>query len=158
MTKVYTLSSAFTFNSTGEKVDAIASPATLSELAGSRQSFHFNFLTLTKNYKVYKLQAGKDPNIQGLVAFKPTTGALECSNMEICHTNKHGRPIYNGIGRAMVALCCKVSLDCGLDGCIYFDAKNRLIPYYERFGARHIFGLRMIMDAINAKKLIDLYF
>lgn len=78
--------------------------------------------------------------------------------MEISETNKHGKPVYNGVGKAMVALCCKVSSDCGTDGCIYFDAKNRLIPYYERFGARHIFGLRMIMDAVNAKKLIDSYF
>jgi predicted N-acetyltransferase YhbS len=78
--------------------------------------------------------------------------------MEICNSNKHGKPVYHGVGKAMVALCCKVSLDEGLDGCIYFDAKNRLIPYYKRFGARHIFGLRMIMDSTNAEKLIGLYF
>lgn len=136
----------------------MASPATLSELSGSRHSFQFDFLTLTRKYTVYKLQVGGESTIQGLVAFRPTTGALECTNMEICNANKHGKPVYHGVGKAMVALCCKVSLDKGLDGCIYFDAKNRLIPYYERFGARHIFGLRMIMDSTNAKKLIDLYF
>ncbi len=158
MTKIYTLSSAFTFNATGEKVDAIASPATLSELSESRHSFQFNFLKLNQKYIVYKLQARGDSTIQGLVAFRPTQGAMECSNMEICNANKHGKPVYHGAGKAMVALCCKVSFDEGLDGCIYFDAKNRLIPYYERFGARRIFGLRMIMDSVNAKKLIDLYF
>ncbi|MBO9613483.1 MAG: hypothetical protein J7619_12345 [Dyadobacter sp.] len=158
MTKIYTLSSAFTFNATGEKVDAVASPATQSELVGSRNHFQFNFLTLAKKYTIYKLQAGDDRAIQGLVAFRPSTGALECTNMETCDTNKHGKPVCHGVGKAMVALCCKASLDEGLDGCIYFDAKNRLIPYYERFGARHLFGLRMIIDSVNAKRLIDLYF
>lgn len=158
MKKIYTLSSAFIFNATGEKVDAVASPATQSELIETRDRFHFNFQTLAKKYAIYKLQAIDAPAIQGLVAFRLGTGALECTNMEICDTNKHGKPVYHGIGRAMVALCCKVSLDEGLDGCIYFDAKNRLIPYYERFGARHLFGLRMIMESANAKRLIDLYF
>lgn len=158
MKKIYTLSSALTLNATGEKVDAVASPATLSELSGSRHSFQFNFLTLTRKYAVYKLQVDGESTIQGLVAFRPAQGALECTNMEICNSNKHGKPVYHGVGRAMVALCCKVSLDEGLDGCIYFDAKNRLIPYYKRFGARHIFGLRMIMDSTNTEKLIGLYF
>lgn len=158
MTKIYTLSSAFTFNATGEKVDVVASPATQSELSESRDNFQFNFLTLSRKYTVYKLQAGTDLTIHGLVAFRPTAGALECANMEICNANKHGKPVYHGIGMVMVSLCCKVSLDEGLDGCIYFDAKNRLIPYYERFGAKHIFGLRMIMDSDKARKLIDLYF
>jgi hypothetical protein len=158
MKKIYTLSSAFTLNATGEKVDAVASPATHRELIESRHSFSFNFLTLTRKYTVYKLQVGGELTIQGLVAFTPTQGALECTNMEICNSNKHGKPVYHGVGKAMVALCCKVSLDEGLDGCIYFDAKNRLIPYYKRFGARHIFGLRMIMDSTNAEKLIGLYF
>lgn len=158
MKKIYTLSSAFTLNATGQKMDAVASPATVAELSESSHSFNFNFLTLTKKYTVYKLQAGSDQAIQGLVAFRATPGALECTNMEICNANKHGKPVYHGVGKAMVALCCKVSWDEGLDGCIYFDAKNRLIPYYERFGARHIFGLRMIMDSSNARKLIGLYF
>lgn len=58
----------------------------------------------------------------------------------------------------MVALCCKISVDQGMDGFIYFDAKNRLMPYYQRFGAKHMFGLRMIVESDAARKLIDLYF
>jgi len=158
MKKIYTLWSAFTFNATGQKVDAMASPATLSELSGSRHSFQFDFLTLTRKYTVYKLQVGGESTIQGLVAFRPTTGILECTNMEICDANKRGNPLYNGVGKAMVALCCKVSLNEGMNGFIYFDAKNRLVPYYQRLGAKHMFGLRMIIEPIPAQKLIDLYF
>lgn len=78
--------------------------------------------------------------------------------MEISNANKHGNPVYNGIGKAMVALCCKVSYDEGMDGFIYFDAKSRLMPYYERMGARRLFGIRMIVEPREALKLIDLYF
>lgn len=158
MTKIYTLSSAFTFNATGEKVDAVASPASRSEIVASRGAFQFNFLSLLKEYTVYKLQVGSDPVIHGLVAFRPTRGILECVNIEICNINKHGNPVYNGIRKSIVALCCKVSLDEGLDGYIYFDAKNRLIPYYQRLGAKNSFGIRMVIEPTAAKTLVDLYF
>jgi hypothetical protein len=68
MKKIYTLSSAFTLNATGEKVDAVASPVTHRELIESRHSFSFNFLTLTRKYTVYKLQVGGELTIQGLRA------------------------------------------------------------------------------------------
>jgi hypothetical protein len=158
MKKIYTLSSAFTFNSTGQKVDAVASPASRSELVASRGAFGFDFILLSNEYTVYKFQAGSDPVIQGLVAFRPTRGILECANMEICNANKHGSPIYNGIGKSIVALCCKVSQDVGLDGYIYFEAKNRLIPYYQRLGAKRSFGIRMVIEPTAAKALVDLYF
>lgn len=158
MKKIYTLSSAFIFNATGEKVDAVASPASHAELVASRAAFQFNFLSLLKDYTVYKLQVGSNPVIQGLVAFRPTRGILECANMEICAANKHGNPVYNGVGKSMVALCCKVSLDAGLDGYIYFEAKNRLIPYYQRLGAKRSFGIRMVIEPAAAKTLVDLYF
>jgi hypothetical protein len=158
MKKIYTLSSAFTLNATGEKVDAVASPVTHAELVASRADFQFDFRSLLKEYTVYKLQVELNQAIQGLVAFRPTRGILECANMEICHTNKHGNPIYNGVGKSMVALCCKISQDAGLDGYIYFEAKNRLIPYYLRFGAKRCFGIRMVIEPAEAKKLVDLYF
>lgn len=158
MTKIYTLSSAFTFNATGEKVDAIASPASRKELTASRNAFNFDFNALIRQFSVYKLQTLHDATIQGLVAFRPEIGILECANMEICDANKHGKPVYNGVGKALVALCCKISMDHGLDGFIYFDAKNRLMPYYQRLGAKRMFGLRMSIDPSAARKLIDLYF
>lgn len=123
MKKIYTLSSAFTLNATGEKVDAVASPATHAELVASRADFQFDFRSLLKEYTVYKLQVGPNRTIEGLVAFRPTRGILECANMEICHGNKHGSPIYNGVGKSMVALCCIMSQDVGLDGYIFLKQK-----------------------------------
>lgn len=59
---------------------------------------------------------------------------------------------------AIVALCCKYSFDKGLEREIYFDAKNRLFPYYARIGASRVAGLRMIIENPAAIKLINIYF
>jgi hypothetical protein len=65
----------------------------------------------------------------------------------------------SGVGKCMVALCYKISLDSGSDGYILFEAKNRLIPYYQRLGAKRIgSSSRMYLDEAAAQKLINLYF
>jgi hypothetical protein len=159
MNKVYTLTSALTSNASGQKYDIIAARATEEEIKRCADLFDFDFLTLCKDYIVYKLFIEYDPDtIQGLVGFRPTPGILECANMETSSVNKRGAPLYSGIGRAIIALCCKVSMDYDMDGYIYFDAKNRLIPYYQRMGAKSIFGLRMVIETDNAEKLIACYF
>ncbi|WAC15272.1 hypothetical protein [Dyadobacter pollutisoli] len=159
MNKVYTLTSALTCNSSGQKYDAIAARATEKELKQSADLFDFDFLGLCKDYIVYKLFIDYKPDvIQGLVGFRPTPGILECANMETSHFNKRGKPLYNGAGKALVALCCKISLDHSMDGYIYFDAKNKLIPYYERMGAKSMFGIRMAIESASAEKLVECYF
>jgi hypothetical protein len=79
--------------------------------------------------------------------------------MEINEFNKRGIALYSGVGKSMVALCCKVSWDGGLEGYISFEAKNRLIPYYQRLGAQRIGNTkRMFIDDAAANKLIAQYF
>ncbi len=56
------------------------------------------------------------------------------------------------------AVCCKYSFVNGMDGSIFFDAKNRLMPYYIRMGATHIYGLRMAIEYPASKKPMELYF
>lgn len=96
--------------------------------------------------------------MQGLVAVKPSTDFLECANMEINDFNKSPISLYNGVGKCMIALCCKIAIDEGFEGYIAFFAKNQLRRYYERYGAKTLYGLRMFIDDANAEKLIDLYF
>jgi hypothetical protein len=159
MNKIYTLKSALISSASRVKCDAIAAPASADEIRQNRSWFDFDFQKLRTDYVVYKLCVHHQlEEIQGLVGFRPTPGILECANMEISRFNKRGRPQYTGIGKALIALCCKVSEDEGMGGYIYFDAKNRLIPYYERVGARSIFGLRMVIEPHAARTLIDLYF
>jgi hypothetical protein len=79
--------------------------------------------------------------------------------MEINGFNKRGISLYSGVGKRMVALCCKISMDIGAEGYISFEAKNSLIPYYQRLGAKLIgSSSRMFIDNIGAQKLIDSYF
>ncbi|MCF0059317.1 hypothetical protein LXL81_26385 [Dyadobacter sp. CY356] len=159
MTEIYTLRNALTLNATGLKVDAVASPTFDREIIKHNKSFNFDFISLTKNYTIYKLHVTSEPEIiQGFVGFRQTPGILECANMETNNFNKHNNAVYNGVGKALIALCCKISIDNGMEGFIYFDAKNRLVPYYQRFGAKLIFGLRMVIEPDQAKKLVDLYF
>ena len=124
-----------------------------------KAQFDFDFARLAKTNTVYKLHLPNQPDIiQGLVAFRHAAGFIECANMETAAFNKSGNLLYAGTGKAMVALCCKISVDAGFDGYIRFEAKSRLFPYYERLGAKRIGGLLMIMDEAAARKLAARYF
>lgn len=160
MNKIYTLRNAIVFNPTGKKYNAIASAATLVEIRQQQEYFDFDFTSLLKQGAVvYKIFKENDTSIiQGLVAFKPSVGILDCANMEVHKINKRPMSIHGNVGKAMVALCCKISFDLGLDGFITFEAKNRLSTYYKRLGADKIAGLRMAINTTNAQRLVDLYF
>jgi hypothetical protein len=79
--------------------------------------------------------------------------------MEINICNKRPISLHSGIGKAMIALCCKISDDLGFDGFIAFEAKNRLHKYYTRLGAIQIGSSnKFYISDKNAQKLIQLYF
>ena len=151
---------AVVLNATRQKENVLAVPVKTTEIRKHLHQFQFDFVAISKQYTVYKIHLESQPDIiQGLVAFRPQKGFLGCVNMEINGFNKHGIALYSGVGKSMVALCCKVSMDIGLGGFISFEAKNRLIPYYQRLGAYRIGNSkRMFIDDIGARKLIDLYF
>ena len=160
MQNTYSLKNAITFNPTGKKYNAVASIATLKEIKQHKDYFGFDFEILAKDgFTVFKITKEGEPDmIHGLVAFTPSTGILRCANMELNNFNKRPVSLYAGIGKCMVALCCRISFDLGFDGYITFEAKNRLMPYYMRFGAVKVGGLRMVIETKEAKKLVDLYF
>lgn len=159
MNKTYFLKEAFTLNATGQKVNAIATPAVMEEVKAQKLHFDFNFYSLFTNYIIYKLADENRPEIiQGLVAFRHQVGFLECKNMETNIHNRNKTSIYNHTGKAMVALCCKYSLDNNMDGYISFESKGRLKAYYLRLGAKELTSVRMYIDTENAKKLINFYF
>jgi hypothetical protein len=147
-------------NATGKKEDAMAAPVKTAEIRRHQHQFEFDFISISRKFVVYKIYLGNQPDIiQGLVAFRYQKDYLDCVNMEINVFNKHGISLYSGVGKCMVALCCKISIDNGSDGYISFEAKNRLIPYYQRLGAKRIgSSSRMFLDDTAAQKLVDLYF
>jgi hypothetical protein len=160
MDKKYILRNALVLNASKEKFDAVAEPIDLAEIKKNKKHFGFDFLIVMKDgFTVYKIYRIGEPNkLQGLVAFKASPGVLLCANMETALHNRGKSSLYNGLGKAMIALCCKVSFDNEMDGFISFEAKNSLFEYYERYGAYLIGQNRMAIKTDGAKKLVAAYF
>ena len=160
MGKSYKLKNEIIINATEKVVDAVATIITIKEINLHQQYFSFDFVKLAKHCKVYKVCKESDADvIQGLVAFKPEDNFLKCENMEINIYNKRPISLHNGIGKAMIALCCKISDDMSFDGFIAFEAKNKLHKYYSRMGATQIGSSnKFYISDKNAQKLIQLYF
>lgn len=160
MEKSYQLRDAITFNPSGKVYNANATIATTKEIKAHKDYFGFKFENTLKNGNtVYKITKENDEDvIQGLVAAKQADKFLDCANMEINKINKKPLLLHAGIGKAMIALCCKISFDLGNDGFVTFEAKSKLKNYYARFGAKPITGLKMYLDSNAAKKLVDIYF
>lgn len=111
MEQTYYLKEAIIFNPTGKKHNAIATVATMKEIRQNKDQFYFNF---EKNYKentVYKITKEGDDVIQAFVSVQPVIDVLKCSNMETNKINKSPLSIHGGIGKSIIALCCKISFD-----------------------------------------------
>ena len=160
MNKKYILNNALTLNITRNSFHAEAVPIYETELKLHKKHFKFDFTILAKEGKIiYKIYKINEPDIiQGLVAFLPAKGVLDCYNMEASKLNRPPSLMYKNLGKLMLSLCCKISFDYGLDGYITFESKNNLMNYYRRFGATNTFGLRMGINNISAQKLVSLYF
>ena len=160
MSKSYKLYNAIVLNATGKKENVLAAPVKPAEIRRHQHQFKFDFISISKQFVVYKIHLEDQSDIiQGLVAFRHQKSYLDCANMEINEFNKRSISLYSGVGKCMVALCCKISMENDMEGYISFEAKNRLIPYYQRLGAKRIgSSSRMYIDDVAAQKLIDLYF
>lgn len=160
MKKQYSLKDAIIFNPTNKISNAIATITNISEIRSHKEYYVFNFENLIKQGNtVYKITKENDTDIvQGFVAFRQSNSFLDCANMEINKINKKPLLLHSGIGKAMIALCCKISFELGNDGFITFEAKSILKDYYTRMGAKQIGGLKMYIDSVGAKKMIDIYF
>jgi hypothetical protein len=159
MKERYILNDAIIYNPTGIKFNAIASIATINDIRSHKEYFGFKFeLNLKQGGTVFKITKQDDNVIQGFVSVKQRENFLECANMEINKINKKPLLIHGGIGKCMIALCCKISFDLGNQGYITFEAKSMLKAYYTRFGAIQMGGLKMYIPTLPSKKLVNLYF
>ena len=162
MEKLYTLKQAIILNATREKYNAVAMPVSKTELKKHQHQFReFDFLNFLKNnISVYKIcKQGELDILQGLVAFTQREGFVYCHNMEVNDFNKKPVLLYGGVGKCIIALCCKISHDIGNDGVINFEAKNRLFNYYRKFGALQLGGSnRFFINERMANRLIAIYF
>jgi len=79
--------------------------------------------------------------------------------IESAKFNKGKTKVYVGVPGNLVAFACKLSKDKGYDGIVSFFAKTKLIEHYkESLGAKVLYANQMLIDEVNAEKLITKYF
>ncbi|MBQ5334041.1 MAG: hypothetical protein J6K92_12415 [Oscillospiraceae bacterium] len=134
------------------------------------KDWEFDWSLPEKNgYTVYALKAYGDSRIQGLIATKADSSnyAVNIDIVEAApHNNIHNRKNigktkeYDGVGGHLFAEACKQSKEAGYDGYVFFEAKNNLIPHYQKtLGAVQIgSSQRMYIDERSALKLINKYY
>jgi hypothetical protein len=79
--------------------------------------------------------------------------------IESAKFNKGKQKVYYGVPGNLVAFACNLSQEKGYYGVVSFFAKTKLVDHYKvSLGATVLFGNQMIIDELNAKKLIERYF
>ena len=128
-----------------------------------RQGWNFDWaVPMRKGYQVYGLTFKGDKALQGLIALTPDKEhyAIKVDLVESAPYNVGSRGQYEGVGSHLFAIAARMSFRYGFDGYVFFEAKTKLIPHYEKtLGARRIGNSqRMVIDTGAATNLINKYF
>jgi len=109
---------------------------------------------------VYKLTINSNPEIiQGLISVEDRNDHIFMHLIESAKFNKGKMKVYVGVPGNLVAFACKLSKEKGYQGIVSFFAKTKLMAHYkESLGAKVLFANQMIIDEVNAEKLITKYF
>jgi hypothetical protein len=147
--------------STGEKKETALEEATLGELQklNKRWLFDWGYEYQFEERKIYKLLIKNDTVIQGLVSLELRDGHLEMHLIESAPHNLGAKKKFTGVAGNFIAFVCKLSFEVGCDGNVGFHSKTNLIKHYEStVGAKIIYGNRMGIYTVAAKRLVNLYF
>ena len=127
-----------------------------------KNGWSFNWKLELDDYtkEVYKLTITNNPHIiQGLVSLTIEPDHVFMNLVESAPFNLGKNKLYEGVAGNLVAYACKTSFQKGFEGFIAFDAKTKLIQYYEKtLGAILFRGQRMIIPTQAAQILLDKYF
>jgi hypothetical protein len=148
---------------TGDSFDTVISLITVNEQNQIKKiDWIFDWKKELKNSmkSVYKLTIAENINIvQGLISIEDKIDHIFMHLIESAKFNKGKQKVYYGVPGNLVAFVCKVSDEKGYGGVVSFFAKTKLIDHYKvSLGATVLFGNQMIIDELNAKKLIERYF
>lgn len=130
-----------------------------TELKKYRWRFNWKAEMKYTDRQLYKLVIKGESIIQGLISLQVMDNFVEMHLIESApHNFGHGKR-YVGVAGNLVAYVCKLSFDLGFHGFIAFTSKTDLIQHYrETLGAELIFGNRMAITTIPAKKLVNSYY
>lgn len=107
--------------------------------------------------EVYKMTISGYDEIQGAIALENREDHVFVHLIESAPHNRFSK-VFDYVGEHLIAFACKRSIELGHDGYIAFQAKTRLVPYYEKnMDAQHIKSGYMIITDSVARKLIMLY-
>ena len=109
---------------------------------------------------VYKLTIVENPKIiQGIISIEDRGDHIFMHLIESAKFNRGKQKVYLGVPGNLVAFACKLSDEKGYKGVVSFFAKTKLVDHYkESLGAKVLFSSQMVIDEINARKLIFKYF
>ena len=148
---------------TGDSFDTVVSLITVNEQRQVKKTewlFDWKKELNDSRKSVYKLTIAENINIiQGLISIEDKNDHIFMHLIESAKYNKGKQKIYYGVPGNLVAFACNLSCEKGYGGVVSFFAKTKLIDHYkDSLGATVLFGNHMIIDELNAKKLIERYF
>lgn len=107
------------------------------------------------------LYVENDKRIQGMVAisYDHQNRAVLVDLVESAPHNRKKDKDYTGVGAHLFAEACRLSLNSGYDGVVYFQSKTKLINYYKKeLLAKHIGNGRMVIYEEESRQLIEKYY
>lgn len=148
---------------TGDSFDTEVSNLLKTELKLLKKSewlFNWQQEFENKDKEIYKLTIVNNTKIiQGLISIEDRKDHVFMHLIESTKFNKGKNKMYFGVAGNLIAFACKRSKEKGYNGVVSFFAKTKLIEHYkESLGAKVLFGNQMIIDELNAKRLIFKYF
>jgi hypothetical protein len=148
---------------TGDSFDTVISLISVNEQKIIKKSdWVFDWKKELKSplKSVYKITIAKNINIiQGLISIEDKIDHIFMHLIESAKFNKGKQKVYYGVPGNLVAFACNLSREKGYGGVVSFFAKTKLVDHYKvSLGATVLFGNQMIIDELNAKKLIERYF
>lgn len=109
---------------------------------------------------VYKLTIDNNIDIvQGLISISEKTDHIYINLIESSPFNIGKNKVYLGVPGNLFAFACRLSFHRGFEGYVSFTSKSNLVKHYEEtLGAKVIGGNLMVIDSVNASKLMNKYF
>jgi hypothetical protein len=148
---------------TGDSFDTVISLMSVNEqkiLKNSDWVFNWKKELKDPTKLIYKLTIAENIKIiQGLISIEDRKDHVFMHLIESAKFNKGKQKVYYGVPGNLVAFACKLSNEKGYGGVVSFFAKTKLVDHYKiSLGAKVLFANQMIIDELNAQKLILRYF
>ncbi|QHW33882.1 hypothetical protein GZH47_25865 [Paenibacillus rhizovicinus] len=129
------------------------------QLNGRDKAFDWTIYYNYPQVLVFKMMIIGNDAIQGAIALENKEDHVYVHLIESAPHNRSDK-VFEFIGEHLLAYACQLSMRFGHDGYVVLQSKSapRLLHFYTQvIGAKHVGGLRMILNETVARRLIMLY-